>query len=348
MWFRLAVLIPFLLGMLALACGYPGYVGYEAATAERTSAVVQRCERKARGGSTCYGSWTLPDGRRGAGKVEGASADQKGSRIDVWATPRSAATSRWGWWLLSGIFAIGWIIGLVVVGFAIRHTITAGKEPGPAASRWKPPRAFDKRDGRALYDAPVVVLDGEPRGLTGEVRYQLTDPAGALLARTSEPDLRVWQRVSRFMDRRPGDQRHRVLLLDAAGQPLLVLNKPRSGANPLRHGSVAVFWPDGTTVGSVDHANSNPLRPRFHLVDADGRAVAELRRPSGWSLGYVVTSGSAEVARVIHNASDRTTVEADYDNPDKLTLELRHRPTEPLHSLLLAAPAAVQLLTATR
>lgn len=339
-WLRLVIFLPLAVTILALICAYPSYSLYQAATAEQTTALVERCERGSRGSTTCYGSWTMSDGRQAAGSISGADTSDIGTRIQVWATPRSATTNRWGWWLIGSLIAACVVVAFTVVGRSIRRSVAVQKAT-LATPTWQPPPVFDARDGRALYDTPVVVVDWQPRGLHGEVRYRLSTPDGRELARGGEPDLRFWRRVSRFMNRAPGRQRHRLVVSDTASQPLFVVDKPRTGVNPLRHGSVSVTGAHGGAAGTISHVNSNPVNPTFHLLDPSGRMVAEVHRSRDLHLGYRISSGTQEMARIVHNATATMTSDA----PNRFTLQLRGRPGEPAHTLLLAAPLALNLLT---
>lgn len=128
-WVRLVVVVPFLtafvVGMLALTFGFPSYMFYKAATAEPTTALVERCERQSRSGTACYGTWPMPDRTTGSGRIDGASRRDIGTEVGGWATPWSATTSRTSWWVVGSIITACVLAGLTLAVLILRKAAAA-------------------------------------------------------------------------------------------------------------------------------------------------------------------------------------------------------------------------------
>jgi hypothetical protein len=112
MWRRRIFVVLF----LAAALAWPAMYGWRVGTAERVTINVTHCPDKPPAkGEGCGGTWTLPDGTRGHGVIDGyAPTGGDGVTVAGWATAGRATTDLVLWWI-PAIIGLGSIGGGILV-----------------------------------------------------------------------------------------------------------------------------------------------------------------------------------------------------------------------------------------
>ncbi|HEV7935728.1 MAG TPA: hypothetical protein VGP70_25865 [Actinomadura sp.] len=203
-----------------------------------------------------------------------------------------------------------------------------------------------------LFNSPVLKVE-QP---SPELNYQITDPQGTLLAYgTQVMGNRPKTGLGRFFS--TGSDRSRVVVQVSRpdGAPLFFVDRAEGQPSSALQPPCAIVTPDGQLIGRVEHntaafaasflqADGMGITQAHRLVDAQGRPMCDITgeaiRVSGLSTERNLRGGrysiftdlqGTEIARVDGGA-------------DPYTLQINYQLPEPLRTLVIAAPLALDLM----
>ncbi|GEM_PF-7131434 len=116
--------------LLAAFFSVPVAYGWRVVTAERVTIQLTDCPEQPGRDQGCRGMWTLPDGTKGSGVVDGyPPTNGDGVSVQGWATG-SRATAQliiWLLWPINGVVVVvGAALTLLVVGLRLRKATGRG------------------------------------------------------------------------------------------------------------------------------------------------------------------------------------------------------------------------------
>jgi uncharacterized protein YxjI len=173
-----------------------------------------------------------------------------------------------------------------------------------------------------LLSSPVVVVAQRPKFLSQRAEYDLYDPQGDALGSVIEqPGSGKWL-LGNLAE-------VRFVVADAAGQPVLVLDKPGSWGR--QH--FAVLDPGGNQVGEVQQENLM-FAPQFDLRASDG-ATGRLDGGRMWSWEWTIEGAAGQsIGRVTKQFGG---LAAMFANADHFVVELSDEVQGPLRAVALTA-----------
>lgn len=212
-----------------------------------------------------------------------------------------------------------------------------------------------------LFNSPVLLIEQPSR----QLNYQITDPQGAALAYVTQvagnrPKTGL---AGLFAD--PDTSRVAVQVARPDGTPLFFVDRAagRYMMSGFMQAPCAVVAPDGRLIGHLDPntaelaqgrlTGDNRLAggyvPKHRLLDAEQRPLCRIAwEPSrawegatethweGGRYAVFIDMNGTQIAHLDISASDRTT--------DRFTLQIGYQLPDPLRTLVIAAPLAMDLM----
>ncbi|MFD0854847.1 phospholipid scramblase-related protein [Actinomadura adrarensis] len=185
-----------------------------------------------------------------------------------------------------------------------------------------------------LFSSPMLRVD-QPRGVPGaKSRYKIFNGQGTQVALATERDVSTVRKALRAVF---GSGERIVEVENLHGRSLLVVMKMST--------SVTVTTPDGAVIGSItghtEHAERYPIqdmagRPIGHLTSERG-PVARLRRHYRVEDAYGNQVGKLE-------KKSKGLATALLTTADRFDLEIFHALPDPLRTMVIAAPMAIDLM----
>jgi len=185
-----------------------------------------------------------------------------------------------------------------------------------------------------LFTEPILVVNQKPKLIEVTNQYQVFDQYGNVLGAVNEVGQSKGRKVLRVLTNVDQFLRHRLVIIDAVGNPLLQLERPAK----VFKSTIVVTNPQGQEIGRIIQEN---VFGKIHFAfESGGYRYGSINAENWRAWNFSIRDhADAEIGRITKTWGGL--LKAAFTTADNYVVQI-HRPLEdPLRSLVIAASLAV-------
>ncbi len=195
---------------------------------------------------------------------------------------------------------------------------------------------YGRLGGGTVFTEPVLVVNQKAKIVELNNEYGIYDREGRLIGGITQFGQSTMKKVARLLTDYDQFMTHKLLIHDAAGTPLLYVERPAK----VFKSRILVRDASGREVGEIKQENVFG-KIRFSLVSG-GAKVGAIKAQNWWAWNFRIEDHTgAEVARI-----DKTwegLAKAVFTTADNYVVRIHRQLEEPLRSLVVASAVSVDL-----